>query len=202
MSWFLTLSVMPGHDSRGRWIILFEIGIDTKIYTVSSSYKAITIFPQTVVLRQSPGKTLADVRHGLRVLSTSLANLDNQSRNRSAGRDDRCHYWVEPSAMMAFLKKSAAAALSLGASATPAAAAQSLDGASLPWPLALPFAGMLLSIAFGPLAVKEWWHIHYEKAAGFWSVLALGGLAASVGLTPAALLLCTASRPNICPSFL
>jgi Na+/H+ antiporter NhaD/arsenite permease-like protein len=88
--------------------------------------------------------------------------------------------------MMAFLKKGVAAALFMVASAMPAAAAQSLDGANLPWPLAFPFAGMLLSIAFGPLVVKEWWHIHYEKAAGFWSALALGGLAASVGLTPAA----------------
>jgi len=65
--------------------------------------------------------------------------------------------------------------------ATPALAAESLDGAHLPWPLALPFAGILLSIALGPLVVKEWWHIHYEKAAAFWSVLALGGLVAVVG---------------------
>jgi Na+/H+ antiporter NhaD/arsenite permease-like protein/Tfp pilus assembly protein PilF len=53
--------------------------------------------------------------------------------------------------------------------------------ASLPWPLALPFAGMLLSIAFGPLAVREWWHIHYEKAAAFWAALTLIGLAAAEG---------------------
>jgi Na+/H+ antiporter NhaD/arsenite permease-like protein len=66
--------------------------------------------------------------------------------------------------------------------ATPAMAGQVLDGACLPWPLALPFAGMLLSIALGPLAVKEWWHIHYAKAAGFWAVLALGGLVAVAGV--------------------
>ena len=55
-----------------------------------------------------------------------------------------------------------------------------------PWPLALPFAGILLSIALGPLAVKEWWHIHYAKAAGFWAILALGGLIAVEGLPVAA----------------
>jgi Putative citrate transport len=70
--------------------------------------------------------------------------------------------------------------------ATPAMAGEALDGARLPWPLALPFAGMLLSIAFGPLAVKEWWHIHYEKAALFWAILALGGLIAVEGLPAAA----------------
>jgi hypothetical protein len=66
--------------------------------------------------------------------------------------------------------------------ATPAMAGGALDGARLPWPLALPFAGILLSIALGPLAVKEWWHIHYAKAAGFWAILALGGLIAVEGL--------------------
>jgi len=70
--------------------------------------------------------------------------------------------------------------------ATPAMAGEALDGARLPWPLALPFAGMLLSIALGPLAVKEWWHIHYEKAALFWAILALGGLIAVAGLPAAA----------------
>jgi Na+/H+ antiporter NhaD/arsenite permease-like protein len=80
--------------------------------------------------------------------------------------------------VMAFIKK--------GAAATPAAAAQSLDGANLPWPLALPFAGMLLSIALGPLVVKEWWHIHYEKAAACWAILTVGGLVASIGIAATA----------------
>ena len=70
--------------------------------------------------------------------------------------------------------------------ATPAIAGEALDGARLPWPLALPFAGILLSIALGPLVVKEWWHIHYEKAAGFWAILALGGLIAVAGFPAAA----------------
>jgi Na+/H+ antiporter NhaD/arsenite permease-like protein len=88
--------------------------------------------------------------------------------------------------MRVFLKKGAAATLLLLALARPAHAAQSLDGASLPWPLALPFAGMLLSIALGPLVVKEWWHIHYEKAAAFWAILALSGLVAAQGIGAAA----------------
>ncbi len=72
-----------------------------------------------------------------------------------------------------------AAAASLAAS--PACAAEALDGTSLPWQLALPFAGILLSIALGPLVVREWWHIHYEKAAAFWSALTLVGLVVIVG---------------------
>jgi Na+/H+ antiporter NhaD/arsenite permease-like protein len=67
------------------------------------------------------------------------------------------------------------------ATASPAAASEGLDGARLPWQLALPFAGILLSIALGPLLVKEWWHIHYEKAAAFWSALTLAGLVVIVG---------------------
>jgi Na+/H+ antiporter NhaD/arsenite permease-like protein len=63
----------------------------------------------------------------------------------------------------------------------PAKAQGITDSASLPWPLALPFAGMLLSIALGPLVVKEWWHIHYEKAAAFWASLTLIGLCAVAG---------------------
>src|SRR5262249_19193546 len=59
------------------------------------------------------------------------------------------------------------------------------DGA-MPWPLALPFAGKLLSIALGPLVVKEWWHIHYEKAAAFWAGLTLIGLSVIAGPSAAA----------------
>src|ERR1700730_13176512 len=58
--------------------------------------------------------------------------------------------------------------------------------AILPWPLALPFAGVLLSIALGPLGVREWWRIHYEKAAAFWAGLTLIGLSAVAGPSAAA----------------
>ncbi|WP_162180454.1 sodium:proton antiporter [Methylocapsa aurea] len=84
--------------------------------------------------------------------------------------------------MLAFVQKRAVAAqLALMAMVSPAAAADALNGANLPWPLALPFAGILLSIALGPLVVKEWWHIHYEKAAAFWALLTLAGLVAVEG---------------------
>ena len=74
---------------------------------------------------------------------------------------------------------------------------------NLPWPLALPFAGMLLSIALGPLVVKEWWHIHYEKAAAFWAILTIGGLVIFNGAAAAAASVsCMAWRSNICRSFL
>jgi Na+/H+ antiporter NhaD/arsenite permease-like protein/Tfp pilus assembly protein PilF len=67
----------------------------------------------------------------------------------------------------------------LAASATQST--QELNHQNLPWSLALPFAGMLLSIALGPLVVKEWWHIHYEKAAVFWAALTIAGLVAAAG---------------------
>jgi Na+/H+ antiporter NhaD/arsenite permease-like protein len=70
--------------------------------------------------------------------------------------------------------------------ATPAAAAQQIEGTNLSWPLAVPFAGMLLSVALGPLVGKEWWHINYGKAAAFWSILTLYGLSTVVGASATA----------------
>jgi Na+/H+ antiporter NhaD/arsenite permease-like protein len=103
---------------------------------------------------------------------------------------DHWHKFEEPAGSMSAFSPGPIVRASLFTSvvmtATPAMAGEALDGARLPWPLALPFAGMLLSIALGPLAVKEWWHIHYAKAAGIWAVLALGGLIAVEGLRAAA----------------
>src|SRR5215475_11505673 len=65
-------------------------------------------------------------------------------------------------------------------------AAAGLDGAALRWPWALPFLGILITIATGPLLFKGFWHRHYGKLAFLWSVLTLAPLAAIYG-TPAAL---------------
>src|SRR5499433_1954825 len=67
-----------------------------------------------------------------------------------------------------------------------AQAAAGIDGAALRWPWALPFIGILLTIATGPLLFKRFWHRHYGKLAFAWSVLTLAPLAAIYG-TPAAL---------------
>src|SRR5262245_58659045 len=68
----------------------------------------------------------------------------------------------------------------------PAQAAAALDGAALRWPWALPFVGILLTIATGPLLFPRLWHRHYGKLALAWSVLMLAPLAAFHG-TEAAL---------------
>ena len=65
-------------------------------------------------------------------------------------------------------------------------AAAGLDGAALRWPWALPFIGILVTIATGPLLFKRFWHRHYGKLAFAWSVLTLAPLAAVYG-APAAL---------------
>jgi Na+/H+ antiporter NhaD/arsenite permease-like protein len=65
-------------------------------------------------------------------------------------------------------------------------AAAGLDGAALRWPWALPFIGILVTIATGPLWFKRFWHRHYGKLAFIWSVLTLAPLAAVYGV-PAAL---------------
>jgi len=67
-----------------------------------------------------------------------------------------------------------------------AAHAAELDGARMGWPWALPFAGILLSIAAGPLLAPKFWHAHYGKVAGSWALATLLALAAAFG-APAAL---------------
>ena len=48
-----------------------------------------------------------------------------------------------------------------------------IDGAQMGWPYALPFAGILLSIAAGPLLFPHVWHAHYGKIAAGWALLTL-----------------------------
>jgi len=68
--------------------------------------------------------------------------------------------------------------------ATPARAAEAahgLDGAAIGWPWALPFAGILLSIATGPLLFPKIWHDHYGKIAAAWASLTLVPIALAHG---------------------
>ena len=65
------------------------------------------------------------------------------------------------------------------------AAGTALDGTSLRWPWALPFVGLLLTIATGPLLFPRIWHDHYGKLAFVWSALTVAPLAAIYG-TPTA----------------
>ena len=60
-----------------------------------------------------------------------------------------------------------------------------LDGASLAWPWALPFVGILLSIAVGPLLFPKLWHAHYGKIVLAWAVLTLTPLAIFQGASVA-----------------
>jgi len=79
-----------------------------------------------------------------------------------------------------------AATLLAALAPVPAQAAPALDGTALGWPWALPFIGILLTIATGPLLFQRLWHHHYGKLAFVWSVLTIAPLAALHG-APAAL---------------
>ncbi|MEP9348676.1 sodium:proton antiporter [Xanthobacter sp. KR7-225] len=57
-----------------------------------------------------------------------------------------------------------------GTSGALAAGLPALDGATLSPLWALPFAGMLLSIALFPLLAGHFWHHHYGKVALFWGL--------------------------------
>jgi len=56
-----------------------------------------------------------------------------------------------------------------------------LPGAAMGWLWALPFAGLLLTIATGPLLFPKLWHSHYGKIAAGWSLLVLAPLAFAFG---------------------
>jgi Na+/H+ antiporter NhaD/arsenite permease-like protein len=68
---------------------------------------------------------------------------------------------------------------------TTPASASTLTELALPWPWALPFIGLLLSIAVGPLLAPKFWHAHYGKIAFVWSALAVAPLAALHGVPTA-----------------
>ena len=79
-----------------------------------------------------------------------------------------------------------AAAVALSLVAGPAFASEGGlpgDAMSLIW--AVPFAGLLLSIATGPLLFAHVWEHHYGKIAAGWAALVIVPLAASFGLTEA-----------------
>lgn len=54
--------------------------------------------------------------------------------------------------------------------------AATLDGAAMHWPFALPFVGLLLTIAMGPLLFPKVWHHHYGKIAAGWAILTLASI--------------------------
>jgi Na+/H+ antiporter NhaD/arsenite permease-like protein len=77
------------------------------------------------------------------------------------------------------------AALLVAFSPDEALAGPALDGTALRWPWALPFIGILLTIATGPLLFPRLWHHHYGKLAFVWGVLTLAPLAALHGVSAA-----------------
>jgi len=80
------------------------------------------------------------------------------------------------------LRRAASALLAIAFGFTPSTAhAAALDGAQLSWPWALPFVGILLTIATGPLLFPRLWHRHYGKLAFAWATLTLAPLAALYG---------------------
>jgi Na+/H+ antiporter NhaD/arsenite permease-like protein len=60
-----------------------------------------------------------------------------------------------------------------------------LEGAALGWPWALPFLGILLTIALAPLLAPRFWHRHYGKLAFMWATLTLAPLAAIFSVSQA-----------------
>jgi Na+/H+ antiporter NhaD/arsenite permease-like protein len=59
--------------------------------------------------------------------------------------------------------------------------AAEVDGKQLMAWWALPFAGILLSIALCPLLTPQFWHHHYGKVAAFWALAFLAPFAATFG---------------------
>jgi Na+/H+ antiporter NhaD/arsenite permease-like protein len=64
-----------------------------------------------------------------------------------------------------------------------ACAAEGLNGAKLSMLWALPFAGILLSIATGPVLYAHFWEHHYGKLAALWAALVIVPLWLTTGTT-------------------
>jgi Na+/H+ antiporter NhaD/arsenite permease-like protein len=60
-----------------------------------------------------------------------------------------------------------------------------LDGAALSWPWAVPFVGMLLTIALGPIAFPSLWSRHYGEFATGWSAVTIAAVALHAGVATA-----------------
>jgi Na+/H+ antiporter NhaD/arsenite permease-like protein len=60
-----------------------------------------------------------------------------------------------------------------------------LDGAALSWRWSLPFIGLLLTIATGPLLYPRIWSRHYGKIAAGWSALTVVAIAFAFGAATA-----------------
>jgi len=56
-----------------------------------------------------------------------------------------------------------------------------LDGAALSWPWAIPFVGLLLTIALAPMLLPRLWGRHYGKIAAGWSALTVAAVACYAG---------------------
>lgn len=67
-----------------------------------------------------------------------------------------------------------------------AAQAAELDGAQLSAWWGVPFMGLLLSIALGPLLAPDFWHHHFGKIAAAWSLAFLVPCAMAFGVPTAA----------------
>ncbi|WP_083269137.1 sodium:proton antiporter [Bosea vaviloviae] len=87
-------------------------------------------------------------------------------------------------ALASFLRRTGAV-LALCLISSAALAAGDIGGATMGAAWALPFAGMLLSIALGPVLFPHFWELNYGKFAAFWSVLVLAPLVLSRGFDPA-----------------
>lgn len=69
------------------------------------------------------------------------------------------------------MRRILAITLALVASSAPAFAAEGLNGADLSIVWALPFIGILLCIATGPVFYPHLWEQHYGKFAAFWAAI-------------------------------
>ncbi|WP_028451772.1 sodium:proton antiporter [Chitinilyticum aquatile] len=85
--------------------------------------------------------------------------------------------------MSASLKRLAAAALLLLLPGL--AVAAEIDGTQLSLWWALPFAGILLSIALCPILLPHFWHLHFGKVAAFWGLAFLMPCALTFGASTA-----------------
>ena len=87
--------------------------------------------------------------------------------------------------LLSAARKSAAplALAALSAFAAAPAFASGIDGSALGLSWAIPFAGILLSIALCPLFLPNFWHHHFGKVSVFWALCCAIPLCAVLGMS-------------------
>lgn len=114
--------------------------------------------------------TLSDILRHISARARYAVSAPAPLRTARKGALVRCLAALASSALRKAPAALAACVLLAPNHASAAAPGHAFDGSQLGLVWIAPFAGLLLSIAFGPVAAPNFWHHHYGKITLFWGM--------------------------------